>query len=124
MMPNGGSIVAMSLGMTGMIFLTLSSYVMASKKDFTYMGGFLFVGVTFAFLASLAGFFFAIPMLNLVVSAVFVLLSSGLIMFHTSNVIQGGETNYILATISLYVALFNLFVSLMHILMAFTGNRD
>ena len=85
------------------------------------MSGFLMVGIILAFLAGLAAYFFEIPALSLAVSAVFVLLMSGLILFETSNIIHGGETNYILATVTLFVSIYNLFVSLLHLLGAFSG---
>ncbi len=121
---NGSQIIMTALGGTGVIFLALSAYVLTTRKDFSYMGGFLFAGVMVAFMAGIAGVLFNIPMLQLVVSAAFALLSSGLILFHTSQIIQGGERNYIMATISLYVALFNLFISLLNILGIFSGNRE
>lgn len=121
---NGSSLVMGALGGTGTIFLALSAYTLITRKDFSYLGGFLFIAVTVAFLASLAGLFFHAPMLQILVSAAFVLISSALILFHTSQLINGGETNYIMATISLYVALFNLFVSLLNILGFFAGRRD
>jgi len=121
---NGPEIVASALGATGLIFLSLSTYVLATKKDFSFMGGFLFVGVMVAFLGGLAAMIFNMPLLHILVSGAFAVLSSALIMFHTSNIIHGGERNYILATISIYVALYNLFVSLLHILSVFADSRD
>jgi len=88
------------------------------------MGGFLFVAILVAVLASFAAIIFSMPLLHLVVSAAFVLICSGLILFHTSQIIHGGERNYIMATIGLYIALYNMFISLLHILSAFAGNRD
>lgn len=120
---NGGEIIMTALGATGIIFFGLSGYVMTSKKDFSYLGGFLFVGIMCALLAMIANFFFQLPMLHLAISAAFVLISSGMILFQTSLIINGGERNYILATVNLFVALFNLFVSLLHIFSAFSG-RD
>ncbi|MCL5260788.1 MAG: Bax inhibitor-1/YccA family protein [Gammaproteobacteria bacterium] len=121
---NGGAIVIAAAGGTGVIFLALSAFTLISRKDFSYLGGFLFVAVTVAFLAGLASLFLNYPLLPIIVSAAFVLLSSGLILFHTSQIIQGGETNYIMATISLYVAVFNLFVSLLNIIGVFGGRRN
>jgi modulator of FtsH protease len=121
---NGSQIVMTALGATGFIFLSLSAYVLTTRKDFSYMGGFLFAAIMVAFLAGIAGIFFQIPMLQIVVSGAFALLSSGLILFHTSQIIHGGETNYIMATVSIYVALFNLFTSLLQLLSAFSGNRN
>lgn len=115
-LPNGGQVVMMAMGGTAAIFLALSAYVMTTKKDFSFMGGFLMVGILVAFLAGLGAIFFEMPMLSLAVSAMFVLLMSGLILFETSNIIRGGETNYIMATVTLFVAIFNLFTSLLHLL--------
>ena len=122
-LPNGGQTVMMAMGGTAAIFLGLSSYALTTKKDFSFMGGFLMVGVLVAFLAGLAAIFFEIQALSLAVSAAFVLLMSGLILFETSNIIHGGETNYIMATVSLFVSIFNLFTSLLHLL-GFAGSGD
>jgi modulator of FtsH protease len=121
---NGGQIIMTALGSTGLIFLGLSAYAMVSRKDFGYLGGFLFAAAMVAFMAGLGGIFFNMPILNLVVSGAFALIASGYILFTTSQIIHGGEKNYIMAAISLYVALFNLFVSLLRILAAFAGNRN
>ncbi|BEU02009.1 hypothetical protein OAG1_08090 [Agarivorans sp. OAG1] len=122
-LPNGGLIVSQAMVATAVIFLSLSAYAITSKKDFSFMGGFLMVGIIVAFLAGLGAIFFAIPALSLGVSAMFVLLMSGLILYETSNIIHGGETNYIMATTSLFVAIFNLFTSLLHIL-GFLNGED
>ncbi len=121
---NGPQLIMTSLGLTALIFFSLSAYALTTRKDFSYMGGFLFVGITVAFVASLAAFFFAIPALYLGVCSAFVLLASGLILFDTSRIIHGGEQNYIMATISLYVSIYNLFVSLLQLLMMFSGRRS
>ncbi len=121
-LPNGGNIVMQALGGTGIIFFALSAYAVKSQKDFSFMGGFLFVGILVAFLAGLAAIFFEMPGLSLAVSAMFVLLMSGLILFETSQIVNGGETNYIMATITLYVSIYNLFTSLLHLLGAFAGD--
>jgi modulator of FtsH protease len=105
-----------AMGMTGAIFLGLSAYALTTRKDFSFMGSFLMVGILVAFLAGLGAIFFEIQALSLAVSAMFVLLMSGLILYETSNIIHGGETNYIMATVSLYVSIFNLFTSLLHLL--------
>jgi modulator of FtsH protease len=118
---NGGQIVMTAMGATGAIFLSLSAYVMTTRKDFSFMGGFLMVGIIVAFLAGLGAFFFEMPGLSLAVSAMFVLLMSGLILYETSNILHGGETNYIMATVTLYVSIFNLFTSLLHLLGVFSG---
>lgn len=120
---NGPQLVATALGGTGLIFFALSGYALTTRKDFSYLGGFLFVAVMLAFLAMIASFFFQIPALSLAISAAFVLISSGLILFQTSEIIHGGETNYISATVSLFVSIYNLFISLLNLLGAFSG-RD
>lgn len=122
-LPGGGTIIAMALGTTGATFLALSAYVLATKKDFSFMGGFLFAGMIIAILASLANLFFQLPMLAMVVSGVVALLSVGMILFHTSMVVNGGERNYVMATVSLFVSLFNLFTSLLSIF-GFAGSSD
>jgi modulator of FtsH protease len=120
---NGPQLIATALGGTGMIFFALSGYALTTRKDFSFLGGFLFVGVMVALLAMVASIFFPIPALQLAISAAFVLISSGLILFQTSEIIHGGETNYISATVSLFVSIYNLFVSLLQLLGAFSG-RD
>ncbi|MGH1463242.1 MAG: Bax inhibitor-1/YccA family protein [Neptuniibacter sp.] len=115
-MPGGGTIVMNAMGMTGLIFLGLSAYVLTTRKDFSFMGGFIMVGMLLAFVASLGAIFFEIPALALAVSAMCVLLMSGFILYETSNIIHGGETNYIMATVSLYISIYNLFTSLLHLL--------
>ena len=114
----------MALGGTGIIFLGLSGYVLTSRKDFSFIGGFLMVGILVGFMASLGAVFFEIPALSLAVSAMFVLLMSGLILFQTSQIIHGGETNYIMATVTLYISIYNLFLSLLHLLGALGGGDD
>lgn len=121
---NGHELVMMSLGATGLIFFALSGYALMSRKDFSFMAGFLMVGMLVGFLASLGAMFFHIPGLMLAVSAMFVLLSSALILFQTSQIIHGGETNYIMATITLYVSLYNLFLSLLQLFGAFSGDKE
>jgi modulator of FtsH protease len=110
------------LGGTGVIFLGLSAYALTTRKDFSFMAGFLMVGVLVAFLAGLGALLFSIPALSLAVSAMFILLMSGMILYQTSEIIHGGETNYILATVSLYVSLYNLFTSLLQLLGVFGGD--
>ena len=121
---NGPQLIGTALGGTGVIFFALSAYTLTTRKDFSYMGGFLFVAMMVAFLAAIANVFFQIPAINLAISAAFVLLSSGAILFQTSEIIHGGETNYISATVSLFVSIYNLFLSLLNLLGAFSGNRD
>ena len=120
---NGGEVVMMAMGGTGIIFLGLSGYALTSRKDFSFMGSFLVVGIILAFIAGLAAVFFEISSLSLAVSSMFVLLMAGLILYETSNIIHGGETNYIMATVTLYVSIFNLFTSLLHLL-GFMSNED
>ncbi|NMG47361.1 BAX inhibitor (BI)-1/YccA family protein [Azoarcus communis] len=115
-MPNGSQVVMQAMGGTAAIFLGLSAYALTSRKDFSFMGGFLMVGILVAFLAGLGAVFFEMPALSLAVSAMFVLLMSGLILYETSNIIHGGETNYVMATVTLYVSIYNLFTSLLHLL--------
>ncbi|NQZ53957.1 MAG: Bax inhibitor-1/YccA family protein [Piscirickettsiaceae bacterium] len=121
-MPNGSEMVMQALGGTGIIFFALSAYAIKSEKDFSFMGGFLMVGILVAFLAGLGAFFFNMPGLSLAVSAMFILLMSGLILYQTSEIIHGGETNYIMATVTLYISIYNLFLSLLHILGAMSGD--
>lgn len=121
-LPNGGQVVMMAMGGTAAIFLGLSAYVLTTRKDFSFMGGFLMVGILVAFLAGLGAIFFQMPGLSLAVSAMFVLLMSGLILFETSNIIHGGETNYVMATVSLYVTIYNLFTSLLQLLGVMGGD--
>lgn len=109
------AIVLQSLAMTGLVFAGLSAYTLTSKKDFSFLGNFLFIGVLVGFALGLSAIFFSIPALSLAVSAVFVLLMSGMILFQTSEIINGGERNYIMATVGLYVSIFNLFTSFMHL---------
>ncbi|HEC15295.1 MAG TPA: Bax inhibitor-1/YccA family protein [Sedimenticola sp.] len=122
-LPNGGQVVMNALGGTGVIFLGLSGYALASRKDFSFMGGFLMAGILVAFLAGLGAVFFEMPALSLAVSAMFILLMAGLILYETSNIIHGGETNYIMATVTLYVSIYNLFTSLLHLLGALGGDE-
>lgn len=121
---NGPELVAAALGSTGAIFFTLSGYAMTTRKDFSYLAGFLFVGLIVAMLASIAGIFFNVPALQLAISGAIVLLMCGYILFQTSLIVNGGERNYILATVSLYVSLFNLFINLLNIFSALAGRRD
>lgn len=122
-MPNGHQIVMMAMGGTATIFVGLSAYALATRKDFSFMGGFLLAGILVAFLAALGNLFFQIPALSITVSAAFVLLMGGLILFETSRIVHGGETNYISATVSLYVAMYNLFSSLLALL-GFGSSND
>jgi modulator of FtsH protease len=119
---NGSQLVMTALGGTGVIFLGLSGYVLTSRKDFSFMGGFMMVGIMVAFLAGLGAMIFNMPALSLAVSGMFILLMSGMILYQTSQIIHGGETNYILATVTLYISIYNLFLSLLQILSALSGD--
>ncbi|MFC1664917.1 Bax inhibitor-1/YccA family protein [Pseudomonadota bacterium] len=120
---NGGQLVMTAMGATGAIFLGLSGYALTTRKDFSFMGGFIMVGILVAFLAGLGALLFQIPALSLAVSAMFVLLMAGLILYQTSQLIHGGETNYVMATVTLYVSIFNLFTSLLHLLGFMNGDE-
>ncbi|HEY5702159.1 MAG TPA: Bax inhibitor-1/YccA family protein [Gammaproteobacteria bacterium] len=120
---NGAELVMLAMGGTGAIFLGLSGYALTTRKDFSFLGGYLFVGILTAFLGGIAALIFNLPIMSLAISAIFILLMSGLILYETSEIIHGGETNYIMATITLYVSIYNLFVSLLHLLGAFAGER-
>jgi modulator of FtsH protease len=122
-MANGAQIVTTAMAGTGAIFLGLSGYALTSRKDFSFMGGFLLTGILVAFLAGIGAMFFEMPGLSLAVSAMFILLMSGLILYETSNIIHGGETNYIMATVTLFVSIFNLFTSLLHLLGFMNGDE-
>ena len=113
--PNGGQIISTAFGGTGLIFVGLSAYALTSKRDFSFMGGFLFIGMMVVLVASLVGIFVQMPALQLAISAAIVLLMSGLILFETSQIINGGETNYLMATVSLYLSVLNLFTALLHL---------
>lgn len=113
--PSGGQVITMAFGTTAAAFLGLSAYALKSQRDFSFMGSFLLVGILAGFCAGLGAIFFDMPALSLAVSGLFVLLMGGLILYETSNIIRGGETNYVMATVTLYVAIFNLFTSLLHI---------
>lgn len=121
---NGSQLIITALGSTGLIFLGLSGYALTTRKDFSYMGGFIAVAIMAAFLMGIGAMLFNMPMLSLFVSGAFAVLSSAYILYMTSQIINGGETNYISATITLYVAIFNLFTSLLQLLGAFGGSRN
>jgi modulator of FtsH protease len=112
-LPGGAQVITMALGATGVVFLALSAWVLSTRRDFSAMGGFLFAGMVIALLAGLAAVFLQMPALGLAVSAMVALLSAGLILFETSRIVHGGETNYVLATVGLYVSILNLFTSLL-----------
>ncbi len=115
-MPHGSKIIATAFGGTGVIFLALSGYALTSRKDFSFMAGFLMVGLVTVLVAMVANIFLQMPMLSLVVSSAIILIMSGFILYDTSAIIRGEQTNYILATVSMYLSIFNIFISLLRIL--------
>jgi modulator of FtsH protease len=121
---NGGQLVGLAGGMTAAIFFAMAAVATITKKDFSFMGKFLFIGVILLIVASLANIFFQIPALSVTISAIAVLIFSAYILYDLSNIIRGGETNYIMATLGLFLNLYNIFVSLLNLLLAFTGQRD
>ena len=121
---NGEKIVALAAGGTAAVFLTMAGIATTVKRDFSFMGRFLLIGLVLLILASLANVFMHIPALSLTISAIAVLIFSGFILFDVSRIVNGGETNYVMATLSLYINIYNLFVNLLQLLLAFIGNRD
>jgi modulator of FtsH protease len=122
-MPGGPAMIMQALGGTALIFFALSGYALTSKKDFSFMGGFLMVGLIVVVIAMVANLFFAIPALSLAISAAVIMIMSGLILYDTSRIINGGERNYIRATVSLYLNIYNIFVHLLSLL-GVLGNDD
>lgn len=121
--PNGPSLVMQALGGTALVFFALSGYALTTRKDFSFMGGFLMVGLIVALVGILVNLFLQIPALSLAISGGIVLIMSGLILFDTSRIINGGETNYIRATVALYLDIYNLFIHMLHLLTAFSGDE-
>jgi modulator of FtsH protease len=121
---NGAQLVGMAAGGTGIIFGSLATLATVTKKDFSFMGKFLFIGVILLIIASFANMFFAIPALALTISAIAVLIFSAYILFDISQIVNGGETNYVMATMSLYLDIYNIFINLLNLLMALSGERD
>jgi len=121
---NGAQLIGLAAGGTGIIFLTLAGIATTTKKDFSFMGKFLMVGIVMLIIASIANLFFQIPAFSLALSGVAVLLFSGFILYDVSRIVNGGETNYVMATLSIYLDVYNLFVNLLQILMAVLGDRD
>jgi len=115
-LPKGPQIIGTAFAGTGLIFLGLSGYALTSKRDFSFMGGFLFAGVMVVFIVAIANIFLGMPALSLAISGAIILLMSGFILFDTSRIVNGGETNYIMATYGLYLSIFNIFISLLQIL--------
>jgi modulator of FtsH protease len=123
-LPSGPSMIMQALGGTAIVFFGLSAYALNTRKDFSFMGGFLITGLIVAIVASIANIFLGIPALSLTISAAIVMIMSGLILFDTSRIINGGETNYIRATVSLYLNIYNLFINILHLIGAFGGGDD
>ncbi len=121
-MPGGPALVMQALGGTALVFFGLSAYALTTRKDFSFMGGFLIVGLIVAIVAAIANIFLGIPALSLTISAAIVMIMSGLILFDTSRIIHGGETNYIRATVGLYLNIYNLFIHMLHLLTALGGD--
>lgn len=121
---NGAQLVTMAAGGTGVIFFSLAGIATVTKKDFSFLGNFLFIGLILLIIASLANMFFAVPAASLAISAIAILIFSGYILFDVSQIVHGGQTNYIMATLALYLDIYNLFVNLLSLLMALTGERD
>jgi len=121
---NGGQIVSLAAGGTGAIFLVLAGIAQTSKRDFSFMGKFLMIGLIMLILASLANMFFQVPAASLAISAIAVMIFSGFILYDVNRIVRGGETNYIMATLALYMNIYNLFVNLLYLLMALMGKRD
>ncbi len=121
---NGGQLVALAGGMTAAIFFAMAAIATVTKRDFSFMGKFLFVGLILLVVASLANLFLQIPAMSLAISAIAVLLFSAYLLFDVSRIVNGGETNYVMATLSIFLDLYNIFVSLLNLLMAFSGQRD
>ena len=121
---NGGTLIAMAAGGTGAIFFTLAGVATVTKKDFSFLGKFLFIGMIVVLLAAVANIFFMIPALALTISALSVMIFSAYILYDISRIVNGGETNYVMATLSVYLDIYNVFVSLLNLLTALAGNRD
>ncbi|HRQ04565.1 MAG TPA: Bax inhibitor-1/YccA family protein [Nitrosomonas halophila] len=121
---NGSQLIGLAAAGTGVIFFTLASVATVTRKDFGFMRNFLLVGLVLIILASLANLFFAIPAVSLAISAAAVLIFSGFILFDVSRIVNGGETNYVMATLGIYLSIYNLFISLLQLLLAFSGERD
>lgn len=121
---NGAQLIGVAAAGTGVIFFTLAGIATVTRKDFGFMQNFLFVGLVLLVIASIANLFFAIPAASLAISAVAILLFSGYILYDVSRIIHGGETNYVMATLALYLDIYNIFVHLLNLLLALSGQRD
>jgi len=121
---NGAQLIGMAAGGTGIIFFSLATIATVTRRDFSFMGKFLFIGLILLIVASLANLFFQIPAMSLTISSIAVLLFSAFILYDVSRIVHGGETNYVMATLGLFLSIYNLFISLLQLLMAFSGERD
>ncbi|MEO6145786.1 MAG: Bax inhibitor-1/YccA family protein [Sulfuriferula sp.] len=121
---NGSQLIGMAAGGTGVIFFTLAGIATVTKKDFSFMGKFLFVGLVMLVIASVANIFFQVPAASLAISAIAIMIFSGYILYDVSRIVNGGETNYVMASLALYLDIYNIFVNLLNLLMAFSGNRN
>ncbi|MDP1996598.1 MAG: Bax inhibitor-1/YccA family protein [Gallionella sp.] len=121
---NGAQLIGLAAGGTGIIFFSLATIATVTKKDFSFMGKFLFIGLILLIVASLANLFFQIPAMSLTISSIAVLIFSAYILFDVSRIVHGGETNYVMATLGLFLSIYNLFIHLLSLLMAFSGERD
>jgi modulator of FtsH protease len=121
---NGAQLIAMAAGGTGIIFGSLAAFATVTKRDFSFLGKFLFIGLVLLIIASFANIFFAVPALSLTISTIAVLIFSAYILFDISQIVNGGETNYVMATLALYLDVYNIFINLLNLLMAFGGERD
>ncbi|HFQ13398.1 MAG TPA: Bax inhibitor-1/YccA family protein [Gammaproteobacteria bacterium] len=119
---NGPQLIMTAMGGTGVIFLGLSAYALTTRRDFSFLGGMLFVGMLVILVAALANIFLAIPAMTLAISSIIIMLMSGFILYDTSRIIHGGETNYVLATVSLYLSIYNIFINLLQILGALSSD--
>jgi modulator of FtsH protease len=121
---NGGQLVGVAAGGTGLIFFTLAGIATVTRKDFSFMGKFLMVGLILLIIASIANLFFQVPVASMTISALVILLFSGYILYDVSQIVHGGETNYVMATLKIYLDIYNIFVNLLNLLLAFSGQRD
>ena len=121
---NGGQLVALAGGMTAAVFFAMATIATVSKRDFSFLGKFLFIGMILLIVASLANLFFAVPAVSLTISAIAVFIFSLYLLYDISNIVRGGETNYVTATLSVFLSLYNIFISLLNLLLAFSGQRD
>ncbi|MGH8717360.1 MAG: Bax inhibitor-1/YccA family protein [Burkholderiales bacterium] len=123
-MQNGAQLVGLAAGGTAVAFFSLAGFATVTKKDFSFMGKFLFVGLILLIIASIANLFFQVPAASLTISAIAVMLFSAYILYDVSDIVHGGETNYVMATMRLYLDIYNLFIHLLNLLLAFAGQRE